>query len=94
MRTYYDRIDFSDSDFITLTVIASTTTTTEDDDDQGTTITTLPDPSSPINNPTYGEPIKSSFFGSDSSILILLIVLIVVMIGVITVILIPAKGSK
>ena len=96
LRTYYDRTDFSDSEIISLNVVSDGTTSseTESTNDQGTTVTTTPAPTSPINNPTYGEPIESSFFGSDSSVLILLIVLIVVMIGVMVVILIPSKGVK
>jgi len=99
IRTYYDRNDFSDSELISINIIqdsssgSSSSGNSGTTGNQGTTVTTNPDPTSPLNNPEYGEPIESNFFGSDSSVLVLLIILIVVMIGVITVILIPGKGK-
>ncbi len=93
VTTYTDTDDESDIESILLTVIEGTTTTTTPSTPSTptTTIDTTPAPAPLPSDAAYGEPIKSGFFGSDTSILVLLTILIVVMIGVIVVILIPAK---
>ncbi len=92
VTTYTDTDDESDIESILLTVTEGTTTTTTPTIPNTPTTTINTSPIAPLpNDAAYGEPIKSGFFGSDTSVLVLLIILIVVMIGVIVVILIPAK---
>ena len=92
VTTYHRTDDESDIESILMTVSEGTGTKTPSTPSTPTTkINTTPIVPTLPSDAAYGEPIKSSFFGSDTSVLVLLIILIVVIIGVIVVILIPAK---